>query len=80
LQAVQRDWDIMASDDCVPVQVGLQLMDYSTLGKADREPDFMGVHKKIQKTLRSIVNGRLQIFRSKLQLISGVESDREYLL
>jgi Xaa-Pro aminopeptidase len=74
LQAVQRDWDIMVSDDCVPVQVGLQLMDYSTLGKADREPDFMGVHKKIQKTLRSIVNEHHQGFNSSIGTYHKIQS------
>lgn len=49
----------MAADDCTPVQVALQLMDNSTLGKADREPEFLETHKLIQKTLKSIVNGRL---------------------
>lgn len=47
----------MASDDCVPVQVALSLMDTSTLGKAQREPDFLNVHDQIQTTLKSIVNG-----------------------
>lgn len=32
-------------------------MDNSTLGKADREPDFQDTNKQIYKTLRSIVNG-----------------------
>lgn len=49
----------MAADDCTPVQVALQLMDNSTLGKADREPEFLETHQMIQKTLKSIVNGRL---------------------
>jgi exocyst complex component 4 len=48
----------VASDDCVPVQVALQLMDTSTLGKADREPDFINMNQHIQKTLKSVVNGR----------------------
>ena len=47
----------MASSDCVPVQVALNLMDTSTLGKADREPDFLNVHESIQDTLKAIVNG-----------------------
>lgn len=47
----------MATEDCIPVQVALQLMDNSTLGKADREPEFLQTQKQIQKTLRSIVNG-----------------------
>lgn len=47
----------MASDDCVPVQVALSLMDSSTLGKAQREPEFLDMHDQIQSTLKSIVNG-----------------------
>jgi hypothetical protein len=47
----------MASADCVPVQVALNLMDTSTLGKAEREPEFLDVHDQIQETLKSIVNG-----------------------
>lgn len=39
------------------MQVALQLMDTSTLGKADREPEFLGVRDRIQETLKSIVNG-----------------------
>lgn len=59
LQSIQRDWDFMASADCVPVQVALHLMDTSTLGKAEREPEFLNVHEQIQETLKSIVNGLL---------------------
>ena len=57
LQAIQADWNFVASDDCVPVQVALQLMDTSTLGKADREPEFLNMHQQIQRTLKSVVNG-----------------------
>jgi hypothetical protein len=57
LHSIQREWDFVATDDCVPVQVALQLMDTSTLGKAEREPDFLDVHQKIQQTLKAIVNG-----------------------
>lgn len=58
LQSIQQEWGLVASDECVPVQVALQLMDTSTLGKADREPEFLDVHNRIQKTLKSVVNGR----------------------
>ncbi|GMF70947.1 unnamed protein product [Aspergillus oryzae var. brunneus] len=57
LQSIQQEWGLVASDECVPVQVALQLMDTSTLGKADREPEFLDVHNRIQKTLKSVVNG-----------------------
>ncbi|KAL4817111.1 hypothetical protein BDW67DRAFT_175036 [Aspergillus spinulosporus] len=66
LQSIQREWDFVATDDCVPVQVALQLMDTSTLGKAEREPDFLNVHQKIQQTLKAIVNEHHQGFNSSI--------------
>ncbi len=56
----------MATDNCVPVQVALQLMDTSTLGKAEREPDFLNVHQTIQQTLKTIVNEHHQGFNSSI--------------
>ncbi|KAL6233842.1 hypothetical protein BDW75DRAFT_231636 [Aspergillus navahoensis] len=66
LQSIQREWDFVATDDCVPVQVALQLMDTSTLGKAEREPDFLNVHQTIQHTLKAIVNEHHQGFNSSI--------------
>ena len=57
LQYIQRDWDFMTRDDCVPVQVALQLMDTSTLGRADRYGDFQQTHEQLQRALKVIVNG-----------------------
>lgn len=48
----------MTDAECVPVHVALSLMDTSTLGKADREPEFLHMYNVIQKTLKAIVNGR----------------------
>ncbi len=58
LQHIQQDWDFMTKDDCVPVQVALQLMDTSTLGRADRYDDFQLTHQKLQTALKAIVNGK----------------------
>lgn len=57
LQYIQQDWEFMTSDDCVPVQIALQLMDTSTLGRADRYGDFQQTHQQLQKALKAIVNG-----------------------
>jgi Xaa-Pro aminopeptidase len=57
LQSIQRDWDFMTGAECIPVHVALSLMDTSTLGKAEREPDFLNMYNEIQRTLKSIVNG-----------------------
>lgn len=61
LKSIQRDWDFMTDAECIPVQVALSLMDTSTLGKADREPDFLHMYNQIQKTLKAIVNGRYDV-------------------
>ncbi|OAT13259.1 xaa-Pro aminopeptidase [Blastomyces gilchristii SLH14081] len=74
LRTIQQDWDFMATDDCIPVQVGLQLMDSSTLGKADREPDFIRTHKQIQKSLKSIVNEHHQGFNSSIGTYHTIQS------
>jgi Sec8 exocyst complex component specific domain len=47
----------MGGDECIPVQVALQLSDPSTLGLATREPEFQQAHSELQKALRSLVNG-----------------------
>lgn len=61
LQSIQREWDFMTDAECAPVHVALSLMDTSTLGKADREPEFLRMHNQIQRTLKAIVNGELSI-------------------
>lgn len=60
----------MSSDNCIPVQVSLQLMDNSTLGRADREPDFLQAHRQIQKALKSIVNGMFSLVGIHLLAVS----------
>lgn len=47
----------MSDAECIPVHVALSLMDTSTLGKADREPEFLHMYNQIQRTLKAIVNG-----------------------
>jgi len=57
LRYIQSEWPFMGGDECIPVQVALQLSDPSTLGLATREPEFQQTHSDLQKALRSIVNG-----------------------
>lgn len=89
LQSIQREWDFMSSESCIPVQVALQLMDSSTLGKADREPEFLDMHKQIQKTLKAIVNGELRsvyflywlecVLKSFLRTPPGIQQLHRYV-
>ena len=47
----------MTKDDCVPVQVALQLMDFSSLGRGNDYYDFQDTNKQLHKSLQAIVNG-----------------------
>ncbi|KAL2000638.1 hypothetical protein VTN02DRAFT_2803 [Thermoascus thermophilus] len=64
----------MCSESCIPVQVALQLMDSSTLGKADREPEFLEMHRQIQRTLKAIVNEHHQGFNSSIGTYHKIQS------
>ncbi|KAJ6110300.1 hypothetical protein N7486_002535 [Penicillium sp. IBT 16267x] len=75
LQAIQRDWDFMTDAECIPVNVALSLMDTSTLGKADREPEFLQMHAQIQRTLKSIVNEHHQGFNSSIGTYHKIQSN-----
>lgn len=75
LQAIQREWDFMTDAECIPVNVALSLMDTSTLGKADREPEFLNMHARIQKTLKSIVNEHHQGFNSSIGTYHKIQSN-----
>ncbi|CAP98878.1 Pc22g15900 [Penicillium rubens Wisconsin 54-1255] len=75
LQSIQRDWDFMTDSECVPVHVALSLMDTSTLGKADREPEFLHMYNDIQKTLKAIVNEHHQGFNSSIGTYHKIQSN-----
>ena len=49
----------MTKDDCVPVHVALQLMDYSSLGRGNDYQDFQRANRHLQKALKAIVNGQI---------------------
>ena len=58
LDHIHENWDVMIKDDCVPVHVALQLMDYSSLGRGNDYQDFQRTNRHLQKALKAIVNGR----------------------
>jgi hypothetical protein len=47
----------MMDEECVPVKVALQLMDTSSLGKANQYNNFRETHRDLQHALQAIVNG-----------------------
>lgn len=66
LQHIQTEWSFMSQDKCVPVQVALQLMDSSSLGRAHQYEQFQSTHKQLQRALKAIVNEHHQGFNSSI--------------
>lgn len=64
MRHIQGNWQQLEGDECVPVKIALQLMDPSSLGLADKEPDFAGTHVDLQKSLKSVVNEHYADFNS----------------
>lgn len=58
LEYIRQEWAFMTENDCAPVQVALQLMDTSSLGRGHQYEQFQEAHKQLQEALRAIVNGQ----------------------
>ena len=58
----------MTKDDCVPVHIALQLMDYSSLGRGNDYQDFQRTNRHLQKALKAIVNGQILLVDYKFSL------------
>lgn len=65
LNLIQRDWNFMTEESCVPVQVALQLMDSSSLGRAHQLDQFQETHAQLQEALKGVVNGGTSRLRQK---------------
>jgi exocyst complex component 4 len=74
IRYIQRDWDFMTDEKCVPVQVALQLMDDSSLGLAGRYTQFMDIHEQLQNALRAIVNEHHQGFNSSIGTFHSIQT------
>lgn len=74
LAEIDRNWSFMAQDKCVPVQVALQLMDSSSLGRANQYEEFQQVHQKLQRALKAIVNEHHQGFNSSIGTYHNIQA------
>jgi exocyst complex component 4 len=74
LKYIQRDWDFMTDEKCVPVEVALKLMDDSSLGLAKRQGQFKDIHQQLQNALRAIVNEHHQGFNSSIGTFHSIQA------
>lgn len=64
----------MASEQCVPVQIALQLMDSSSLGLAHRLGEFQDTNQQLQNSLKAIVNEHHQGFNSSIGTFHNIQA------
>ncbi|KAF2087512.1 hypothetical protein K490DRAFT_41238 [Saccharata proteae CBS 121410] len=74
LQYIQQEWSFMMDEKCIPVQVGLKLLDSSSLGLASRLDEFHNTHTKLQTALKAIVNEHHQGFNSSIGTFHKIQN------
>ncbi|OAA36237.1 Sec8 exocyst complex component specific domain protein [Metarhizium rileyi] len=66
LEHIKIDWPSLCDDDCIPVQLALQLLDSSSVGRAHEYRKFQGTHQYLQDSLKNIVHEHHQGFNSSI--------------
>ncbi|KAK1760491.1 putative exocyst complex component sec8 [Echria macrotheca] len=66
LELIKQEWPAMCENDCVPVQLALQLLDNSSVGRAHEYRNFQKTHKYLQDSLKNIVHDYHQGFNSSI--------------
>ncbi|KHE87327.1 hypothetical protein GE21DRAFT_8185 [Neurospora crassa] len=66
LDLIKREWPAMVETDCIPVQLALQLLDTSSVGRAHEYRNFQQTHQFLQESLKNIVHDHHQGFNSSI--------------
>lgn len=74
LEHIKNDWPAMCKDECVPVQVALQLLDTSSVGRAHEYRKFKQTHNYLQNSLKAIVHEHHQGFNSSIGTFHKIQS------
>ncbi|KAH7033138.1 Sec8 exocyst complex component-specific domain-containing protein [Microdochium trichocladiopsis] len=63
---IKSEWPAMVDNDCIPVQLALQLLDTSSVGRAHEYRKFQQTHQYLQDSLKGIVHEHHQGFNSSI--------------
>ena len=74
LEHIRSEWPAMCRDDCVPVQLALQLLDASSVGRAHDYRKFQQTHTYLQDSLKNIVHEHHQGFNSSIGTFHKIQS------
>ncbi|KAG6011753.1 exocyst subunit [Claviceps pusilla] len=66
LDHIRADWPSMCENDSLPVQLALQLLDTSSVGRAHEYRKFQDTHRYLQDSLKNIVHEHHQGFNSSI--------------
>lgn len=74
LEHIKSEWPAMYDSDCVPVQLALQLLDNSSVGRAHDYRKFQQTHNYLQDSLKGIVHEHHQGFNSSIGTFHKIQS------
>ena len=74
LDRIRTEWPSMCQTDCVPVQMALQLLDSSSVGRAHEYRAFQRTHQYLQESLKGIVHDYHQGFNSSIGTFHKIQS------
>ncbi len=74
LDRIRAEWPAMYQTDCVPVQMALQLLDGSSVGRAHEYRAFQRTHQYLQDSLKGIVHDYHQGFNSSIGTFHKIQS------
>lgn len=74
LEHIRADWPSMCNDEGIPVQLALQLLDTSSVGRAHDYRKFQSTHTYLQDSLKNIVHEHHQGFNSSIGTFHKIQS------
>ncbi|KOS18756.1 putative exocyst complex component sec8 [Escovopsis weberi] len=74
LEHIRTEWPSMCHVDCVPVQLALQLLDNSSVGRAHEYRKFQKTHTYLQDSLKNIVHEHHQGFNSSIGTFHKIQT------
>ncbi|KAG0648319.1 putative exocyst complex component sec8 [Hyphodiscus hymeniophilus] len=74
LEHIKAEWPTMYENECIPVQVALQLLDTSSVGRAHEYRQFEKTHQYLQDSLKAIVHEHHQGFNSSIGTFHKIQA------
>lgn len=74
LEHIRGDWPSLCNDECIPVQLALQLLDTSSVGRAHDYRKFQSTHAYLQDSLKNTVHEHHQGFNSSIGTFHKIQA------